>query len=109
MLDNLLQYIQFLKFYHGKNKWITNKINQIKDYEKYKFIFSTYSYNGDFSTTFLNSLFKEKSSNFLNGFTPNPESPRDSINVAWQLKRTNNLEYDRIKNKFSESLFSSYQ
>ena len=82
--------IQFLKFYHGKNKWITKHINQIKEYEKYKFIFSTYSYNGDFSTTLLNSLFKKKSSNFLNGFTPNPESPRDSINVAWQLKRTNN-------------------
>ena len=38
--------IQNLKFYHGKNEWITGELNALSRYEQAKFLFASYRYNG---------------------------------------------------------------
>ena len=86
--------IKQLKYFYSKNQWITNKINSLNFKEKYKFFIPIYKWNGKTPTLIANKIFKKN--NAKNGYTPTLPTKRDSINVIWEWRKTNN---NRLKNK----------
>jgi hypothetical protein len=87
--------IKQLKYFYGKNQWITNKINALNFKEKYKFLISIYKWNGKTPTLIANKGFKKNHAK--NGYSPTLPTKRDSMNVFWQWRKTNN---NFLKNKF---------
>ena len=86
--------IKQLKYFYGKNTWITNKVNLLDFKEKYKYFLPIYKWNGKIPTLIANIFLKNNRS--LNGYVPTISSKRDSLNVLWQWKSTNN---NLLKNK----------
>lgn len=86
--------IKQLKYFHGKNQWITNKINALNFKEKYKFLIPIYKWNGKPLTLIANKFFKKN--NAKNGYTPTLPTKRDSINVMWEWRKMSN---NNFKNK----------
>ena len=89
--------IKQLKYYYGKNTWITNKIKSLNFKERYKFLLPIYKWNGKVPTLIANSF--QKNNESANGYIPTLPSKRDSINVMWQWQHTNPKQF--INNNLS--------
>jgi hypothetical protein len=84
--------ISRLKYFYDKNTWIKEKINSLTLKENYKFWFPLYKWNGNVLSMVSNCFFKKQISN--DGFTPTLASKMDSINVSWDLNKTNNKNFN---------------
>ncbi len=79
--------IKRLKYYYNKNNWIKEKIGSLNSKEKYKFLIPIYKWNGAIGSIISNKFFKREFSK--DGYVPTPPTKRDSINIFWQLKESN--------------------
>jgi hypothetical protein len=73
--------IQNLKYYYGRNELVTNYIVNLSKYEKWKFYFQSYRFNGRVITLFKNYLQTIRGNGENNGYSMIERSERDSINV----------------------------
>ena len=101
--------VQNLKYYHGKNKLVTDYIDEISEFEKYKYYFELYRYNGRVINLVKNLIETKQTNDFGNGYIAVGAGDRDSINIVlYAEKETENksavFNYDRLKhlNKFLE-------
>ena len=84
--------IKRLKYYYNKNNWINKQINSLNSKEKYKFLMPIYKWNGAIGSIFSNKLFKREFPK--DGYVPSPPTKRDSINLFWQFKESNENHFD---------------
>jgi hypothetical protein len=78
---DLMSDIHYLKYYHGKNQFITDEINCSSRFEQLKFLSSTFRHNGEGMLLITNPW---QGIGFLpdrKGFLPMPSSPEDSARV----------------------------
>lgn len=73
--------IQFLSYYHGKNSWITEKINNISRFEYIKYALSSYRWNGKVLSIINNWRKSRFESIPLRGYKPTVYNPRDSLRL----------------------------
>ena len=90
--------IQYLKRYYGSNKWIKNEISQLSYFEPVKYLLSSYKWNGNIISVFMNSLKSRYIIPPKNGYVSKPSTKRDSINVSWTYKNRKTLEESNIIN-----------
>ena len=75
--------VQNLKYYYNKNELVTKYISEISDYEKFKYYFELYRYNGRVINLFKNYYESKKSDSPGNGYIAIPPTPSDSINIIY--------------------------
>ncbi len=78
--------IQNLKYYYAKDEIVTRKINELSTFEKYKFYFDSYRYNGRVIPLLKNYIQSIHSEIVSNGYAAIFPSPRDSINTLYSVK-----------------------
>jgi hypothetical protein len=88
--------IQNLKFYHGKNDWITRELNSLSRYEQYKFFFATYRYNGRVISQLKNYLQTIRSDYSSNGYVAIKPSETDSITTIYSLNKALLLTNEKL-------------
>jgi hypothetical protein len=94
--------IQNLKYYYGKDSIVTTYISQFSDFEKLKFTFGLYRYNGrliTLSKNYLQTLLYGASGN---GYEPIAHSERDSLNTLY----SSNKPFNHTEEKFNYSQMS---
>lgn len=98
--------IKFLKFYYDKNEWITNQINNLSFFERYKYIFSIYRFNGKIASLMINKITQNYEVIPHDGYVPKLSTNNDSLNVMWQYKKVmkNSIENSSQINSLSKSL-----
>jgi hypothetical protein len=80
--------IQNLKFYHGRNEWITRELNALSSYEQVKFFFVSYRYNGRVISLLKNYLQTKRTDYTSNGYMAIEPSDTDSITTIYSLRQT---------------------
>jgi hypothetical protein len=65
----MIEDVCYLKYYYGKNTFISETINERGPFEKLKYIFSSYRFNGENFTIITNPL-QEICVTYENGFIP---------------------------------------
>ena len=78
--------IQNLKFYYSKNELVTSYLANLSYFEKFKFYFHSYRYNGRVITlvkNYFQTLYKLDEGN---GYSPIKRSDRDSVNTLYSIK-----------------------
>lgn len=73
--------IQRLKYYYGKNDFVTKNIDHISEFERVKYSFSLYRYNGNVINLFKNFIQTKYSPYSGNGYEEILTEPRDSITM----------------------------
>ncbi len=99
--------IQKLKYYYGTDSIVTKYINEISFYERFKFIFSSYRFNGQF-LNIVKSLVKPDSSDETvkhKGWRFISSTSRDSINVFYSIKTYQKQLLYPFDDKLLEHLF----
>jgi hypothetical protein len=89
--------IQNLKYYYGKDSIVTAYISQLSHFEKLKFTFGLYRYNGrliTLSKNYLQTLLYGASGN---GYEAITHSERDSVNTLYSSKK----QLDHLEEKFN--------
>ncbi len=77
--------IQNLKYYYSKDMVITKKINELSRFEKYKFYFDSYRYNGRVIPLLKNYLQSQQADIASNGYAVIIPNPKDSINTLYSV------------------------
>jgi hypothetical protein len=80
--------IQNLKFYHGRNGWVTRELNALSNYEQVKFFFASYRYNGRVISLLKNYLQTKRTDYTSNGYVAIEPSETDSITTMYSLQQT---------------------
>jgi hypothetical protein len=88
--------IQNLKFYHGKNEWITRELNALSRYEQSKFFFESYRYNGRVISLLKNYLQTKRTDYTTNGYMAIEPSDTDSITTIYSLRQTPPFANEKI-------------
>ncbi len=78
--------IQNLKFYYHENSYVRDQINRISKYEKYKYWFSMYRYNGRLMPLIKNLVLNREETN-LGGYEWISPTPHDSINTIYSYEK----------------------
>lgn len=78
--------IQNLKFYYHENSYVRDQINRISKYEKYKFWFSMYRYNGRLMPLIKNLVLNREEAK-LGGYEWISPTPQDSINTIYSYEK----------------------
>jgi hypothetical protein len=94
---------QHLKYYYRTDTMVEAYINQISFYEKWKFCFDSYRYNGALVNILKNFYQSRNVQNPGNGFEALPASELDSVHVMLTSKRT----IDTMLIQFNPSQISS--
>jgi hypothetical protein len=88
---------QQLKYYYYEDTMVRRNIDQISKFEKYKFIFDSYRFNGRFINMFKNYYQTIRMQNFGNGFEALSATSDDSIHVLLTSKKeidTSSVEFN---------------
>jgi hypothetical protein len=93
---------QNLKYYYGRNDTVTRYINSISRYERYKYVYDLYRYNGRVLPLVKNLVDTYRKSDYGNGYIELPPTPRDSLNtvfsaVADSNSRAARFHYPRLR------------
>jgi len=105
--DKASEDIFFLKYYYPRSNYIRKEINQISRFEKVKFFFQSYRFNGDVTNILKYYVITKKRSDTSYYFYYEPVTAHDSLNtvlaVAKKKELTNtkqNLKLSRIKTEY---------
>lgn len=88
--------IQHLRYFHGKNEYITRKINELDKGERFLYLFDGYRYNGKVSSLVKNYLAsrQRQPDNSLLGFEALPPESMDSIRVVREVEQNDRLKWN---------------
>jgi hypothetical protein len=88
--------IQNLKYYHSKNEWITRELNTLSSYEKVKFLFACYRYNGRVISLMKNYIQTMRSPVASNGYMAIEPTATDSATTMYSLQQKHPIVAETI-------------
>ena len=88
--------IQNLKYYHSKNEWITRELNMLSNYEKVKFLFACYRYNGRVISLMKNYIQTMRSPVASNGYMAIEPTATDSATTMYSLQQKHPIVAETI-------------
>jgi hypothetical protein len=88
--------IQNLKYYHSKNEWITRELNMLSSYEKVKFLFACYRYNGRVISLMKNYIQTMRSPVASNGYMAIEPTATDSATTMYSLQQKHPIVAETI-------------
>lgn len=99
----LVDDVFYLKYYYGKNQFITDIIQHKSIYERFKFLSSCYRFNGENFRLLTNPL-QNICVRTKNGFSPLQKTPKDSIRLALGVEEMKELKLTKFDNKYFKYL-----
>ncbi|MBS1506745.1 MAG: hypothetical protein JSS79_08870 [Bacteroidetes bacterium] len=79
--------IQNLKYYYGKDSLVTAYLRNVSPYERFKFLFHLYRYNGRAASILKNYWYSRRPLPPTNGFESLVATDRDSINTFYSAEK----------------------
>jgi hypothetical protein len=95
----LVEDVFYLKYYYNSNNYIKSVIDQKSAFEKYKFLFSTYRFNGENFTIFTNP-FQNICFPLEKGFVPLTISQNDNIKLKAGIAEMKQIKLKEINPEF---------
>ncbi len=95
----LINDVCYLKYYYYSNDFIRGIINQKASFEKFKYIFSSYRFNGENFTLVTNS-FQNIHNTSSNVFTPLDKSPNDNERLRKGIEEMKALKLTELNPDF---------
>jgi hypothetical protein len=100
---------QQLKYYYNTDTLTKNYIDQMSSYEKFKFSFQSYRYNGRFISIFKNLYQTMQTTNYGNGYEPLPATNSDSIHTILSKNRNSfdsDFDFDYMQVTYLEKFIA---
>jgi hypothetical protein len=95
--------IQNLKYYYGKNNLVTKYLAGLSGFERFKFYFELYRYNGRAIASLKNYFQTLHSDASYNGYEAIKSSERDSLNTLYSLR--NEIKRPELKFNYDQLKF----
>ncbi len=97
--ERLIEDVCYLKYYYGKNDFITAMINQRGFFERLKFFFSCYRFNGE-NIKLVTNPFQNICITSENGFIPLQKGIGDEERLQKGLSEMNQLYFTKMNKEF---------
>lgn len=101
--ERLIEDVCYLKYYYGKNDFITSTINERGIFERLKFIFSSYRFNGENFKLLTNPL-QDICDKSENGFFPLIKGKNDKKRLKQGLLEMKKLHYTAENPHFDQNI-----
>jgi hypothetical protein len=95
----LIEDVSYLKYYYYSNDMIRSIINKRGALEKYKYLFSSYRFNGE-NFTIVTNPFQKICTTSKNGFIPFMKSDGDSLRLCNGIKEMKAIKLSGINSEF---------
>jgi hypothetical protein len=95
----LIEDVCYLKYYYYSNDFIRRIINQKSILEKFKYLFSSYRFNGE-NFTLVTNPFQNITYSNSNTFIPLDKTPNDSIRLRKGIEEMKSLQLTKINPDF---------
>ncbi len=101
--EPLIEDVCYLKYYYGTNEFITSQINERGLFERLKFLFSSYRFNGENFKLLTNPL-QDICDKSVNGFFPLPKGKNDEKRLRQGLLEMKKLQYTEENLHFGQHI-----
>ena len=101
--ERLIEDVCYLKYYYGKNDFITSIINERGIFERLKFLFSCYRFNGENFKLLTNPL-QDICDNSENGFFPLLKGKDDKKRLRRGILEMKKLQYTAENPHFAQNI-----
>ena len=80
-----------LRYYYGRDPVVTEYISEISPFERFKYLFQLYRFNGNVIGMMLHAIRRAPAPARYDGFMPLPQTPQDAARTAYSARLQRDL------------------